>query len=140
MDFQFVNKADQAAFALEKAKRGLEQAKLDLEAAKIAYEEVMAQAESHGLPRARLKKLVDERVQALLDGGLVDLGASAAARGAGASAGKPEKTPKKPRKAAAASQTNKTEPDGAEPDEPNAVADIWAPAGDEAEASAPSNA
>lgn len=128
MDFSFITQADQAAFELERAKRALELAKSNLETAKQAYDAIMAQAENNGIPRARLKKLVDERVQALLDGGLADAGAGARLLP------KSERGAKKPKKTPVA-----------EPEVPlRPVPDIWngSEPGAEAEsdATAPSNA
>ena len=103
MDFQFFHQADQAAFNLEKAKRSLELAKAALEAAKLAFDDVMARAEELGVPKAKLRKIVEERVQVLFDSGLVgpELSSAAAVREAAA---KPEriKRLKKPSEAAAA--------------------------------------
>lgn len=124
MDFSFITQADQAAFELERAKRALDLAKSNLETAKQTYDAIMAQAENNGIPRARLKKLVDERVQALLEGGLADARLVP----------KAEKGAKKPKKAPVA-----------EPEVPlRPVPDIWTGSEPEAEAesdaSAPSNA
>lgn len=147
MDFQFVVQADQAAFELERAKRALEAAKANLDSAKQAYDEIMSRAEEHGIPRARLKKLVDERVQALMEGGLADVAQAKPSA-------KSEKAPKKPSnkkapsgESAAGSKAASREPaadkeDAANSDDPvvevplRPVPDIWEAPNEEA----PSNA
>ena len=91
MDLDFLSQADNATLKLELAKIALETAKANLEAAKQAYEDVLAQADHHGIPRAKLKKLAEDRVQALIDSGLV----SVTARSDGAKADARKERPKK---------------------------------------------
>ena len=91
MDLDFLSQADNATLKLELAKMALETAKANLEVAKQSYEDVLAQADSHGIPRAKLKKLAEDRVQALIDSGLV----SVTARGDGAKAEAKKDRPKK---------------------------------------------
>lgn len=71
MDLEFLARADSATLKLELAKQAIESAKSEFEACKKAYDEVMAQAEEHGIPKAKLKKLTEERIQALFDSGMV---------------------------------------------------------------------
>jgi len=71
MDLNFLSQADNVALKLELAKAALETAKGQLEAAKQAYEDLLSQADNHGIPKAKLKKLTEDRVQALLESGLV---------------------------------------------------------------------
>ncbi len=92
MDFAFLAKADAATIQLEKAKRALETAKADLDTAKKAYEEILTQADEMGFPKNKLKKLTEDRVQALFENGLLDF-KEAAPR---------EPNAKRPRKAKAA--------------------------------------
>lgn len=73
MDFTFLSQADEATLRLEMAKRAIEIAKAEFEQAKLRYEETLAQAEEHGLTKAKLKKLTEERVNALFETGMVDL-------------------------------------------------------------------
>lgn len=72
MDFAFLSQADHVTLQLELARASLETAKAQFEAAKSAHEELLAQADSRGIPRAKLKKLTEDRVQALLEAGLVE--------------------------------------------------------------------
>lgn len=67
-------KIDFAAVQFEKAKREIENAKVNFERAKQGYEEVLTQAESLGLSKAKLKRVAEERVNALIDCGLLDMG------------------------------------------------------------------
>lgn len=93
MDLDFLSQADNANLKLELAKMALETAKANLEAAKQTYEDVLAKADDHGIPRAKLKKLAEDRVQALIDSGLVN----ANARNDGARAEAKKERPKKPK-------------------------------------------
>ena len=108
MDLSLLNQADAATLQLERAKRALDAAKLDLDAAKKAYEEVLAQADEHGIPKAKLKKLAEDRVSALLDSGLLD--GDGGARNA--SAAKPKSA--KPKKAKADKGEDRADEDPAE--------------------------
>lgn len=96
MDFNFLSQADNVTLKLELAKRALENAKADLDKAKQAYEELFSQAENHGIAKAKLKKLTEERVQALFENGVISGGLT--------SPGEPkrERPVKKPKKTAEA--------------------------------------
>ncbi|HND85459.1 MAG TPA: hypothetical protein PLU50_06605 [Pseudobdellovibrionaceae bacterium] len=74
VDFDFLKQADTVTLNLEKAKRAIEIAKQELEQAKIAYDETFSQAEEHGIPKAKLRKLTEDRVQAMIESGLLDMG------------------------------------------------------------------
>lgn len=67
LDFEFLSQADEVTLKLEKAKRALDLAKQELESAKQDYEQLFSQAEEHGFQRARLKKMTEERAQAILE-------------------------------------------------------------------------
>lgn len=71
MDLDFLAKADRVTLNLELAKKAIETAKAEFENAKRAYDELFSQAEAHGIPKAKLKKLTEERVQALLESGVI---------------------------------------------------------------------
>ncbi len=71
MDLEFLSQADQVTLKLEVAKRALETAKTELENAKRAYDELFAQAEHHGFAKAKLKKVTEERIQSLIDSGMI---------------------------------------------------------------------
>lgn len=91
MDLSFLSEADNAALKLELAKAAMERAKFDFEQAKAAYDSVLGQADAHGIPKAKLKKLTEERIQALFETGIVP-------RVEFATPAKPSE-PKRPRKA-----------------------------------------
>src|SRR3546814_10245587 len=72
-----VAEADAAALAVEAAKSELEiarqaadAAKQVLDSTKGAYDDVLSKADDAGVPKAKLRKLVDERLRALIDAGL----------------------------------------------------------------------
>lgn len=69
---EYLAKVDFAAVQFEKAKREMESAKVNFERSKQAYEEVLTQAEALGLAKAKLKRVAEERVTALLEIGLID--------------------------------------------------------------------
>lgn len=71
LDLAFLAQADAATLALELARCQLEAAKASFEGAKQAHEELLGQAENHGLPKAKLRKITEERVSALMESGLV---------------------------------------------------------------------
>lgn len=78
---KLIHDADQAAVELETARIQVETAKQFLETAKAAQEqarglldEVCARAEELGTPRSKIKKLVEERAQALVASGLIPAG------------------------------------------------------------------
>lgn len=93
MDFTFLAHADTVTLQFEKAKRALEAAKADLELAKKAYDEMLAQADKRGLPKAKLKKLTEDRVAALFEAGLLDFREDASPKVA--KVAKPKATAKK---------------------------------------------
>lgn len=78
---KIIQDADQAAVELEMARMRVETAKQYLETAKGAQEqariildEVFARAEELGTPKAKIKKLVEERAQSLVASGLIPTG------------------------------------------------------------------
>lgn len=71
MDLTFLAQADQATLKLELARHALEAAKGAFESAKLEYDDLLAQSDTHGFPRAKLKKLTEERWQGLMESGLV---------------------------------------------------------------------
>lgn len=71
MDLTFLAQADQATLKLELAKSALEAAKTAFDQAKQAYDDLLNQADTHGIPRPKLKKLTEDRVQALFENGLI---------------------------------------------------------------------
>ena len=71
LDLAFLAQADSATLALELARSQLDAAKAAFEAAKQAHEELLGQGENHGLPKAKLRKITEERVSALIESGLV---------------------------------------------------------------------
>lgn len=58
--------------ALEHAKKAVEQAKERFDLTKNYFEQVIAKADEAGIPRAKFKKLVEERVAVLWNSGLLD--------------------------------------------------------------------
>jgi len=95
MDFSFLAQADHVTLQFEKAKRALETAKADLDLAKKAYDELLAQADERGIPKAKLKKLTEDRVAALFDAGLLDFREEPTPKAAKVSKPKAPKVPKK---------------------------------------------
>lgn len=73
MDFTFLAEADAVSLQLERAKRNLEIAKFDFETAKSEYEALLGRADDNGIPKAKFKKLTEERLAGLIDSGLIDL-------------------------------------------------------------------
>jgi len=74
MDLAFLSQVDEVTLQLELARAAFEGAKAQFETARATQEEVLSQAESHGFPRTKVKKLAEERVQSLLESGLVERG------------------------------------------------------------------
>ncbi len=75
---KLLQEGDSIGLEMEKAREALEAAKLALEQAKEQFEEVKGQleqivtkAEEAGIPRAKFKKLVEERVAAMWASGLI---------------------------------------------------------------------
>jgi DNA invertase Pin-like site-specific DNA recombinase len=71
MDLDFLAQADSVTLKLELAKQAIEAAKIEFEICKKAYDELFAKAEERGMPKGKLKKLTEERIQALFDSGMV---------------------------------------------------------------------
>src|SRR3546814_18449761 len=78
-----VAEADAAALAVEAAKSELEiarqaadAAKQVLDSTKGAYDDVLSKADDAGVPKAKLRTLVDERLRALIDAGLGEMAAA----------------------------------------------------------------
>jgi hypothetical protein len=74
---QLIQEADFAIMEIERsraavdaAKLALESAKEDFERARSAFDQVIAGADALAVPRAKLKKLAEERAAALLASGL----------------------------------------------------------------------
>lgn len=63
---------------LESAKLQLELAKEKLDSSRQKFESVVSQADQFGIPRAKLRKLVEERSQSLVASGLFSTPANAA--------------------------------------------------------------
>ncbi len=61
--------------ALDLAKSAVDQAKERFELTKNYFEQVIARADEAGIPRAKFKKLVEERIAGLWNSGLIDQGA-----------------------------------------------------------------
>jgi hypothetical protein len=72
MDLSFLSQADAVMLEMEKAKRALDAAKADFENAKRSYDELLARADEVGVPKAKLKKLVEDRIALLFESGLLD--------------------------------------------------------------------
>lgn len=71
MDITFLSQADSVTLKLELAKAALETAKNNLETAKQAYDDLLGQADAHGIPKAKLKKLTEDRAQVLFESGIL---------------------------------------------------------------------
>jgi hypothetical protein len=96
MDLSFLSRADQVTLQLELAKTAFEEAKAKLDLAKQAYDALLAEADEHGIPKAKLKKLTEDRVQALLDSGiLASFGAGESKAAIEPKRERPKKTTKK---------------------------------------------
>ena len=67
---------ENARGAVEAAKAQFESAKEDFELAKTSFDETIAKADEINVPRAKLKKLVEERSAALMASGLYNSGLS----------------------------------------------------------------
>lgn len=78
-----VGEADSVAITLERtkqkveaAKQALEAAKQELERVKEAYEEVLGRAEAAGISKAKIKKLVEDRILEMANLGLIESAAT----------------------------------------------------------------
>jgi len=78
MDIKFLSEADTVTLQFEKAKRALESAKVELETAKKNYDEMLSRADEMGIPKAKLKKITEDRIQSLVDNGLLEFSDSRA--------------------------------------------------------------
>lgn len=76
--------------ALEHAKKAVEQAKERYDLTKSYFEQAIAKADEAGIPRAKFKKLVEERVAGLWNSGLMNQAEEKAA--------KPPRTPRPAKK------------------------------------------
>ncbi|MGE3680651.1 MAG: hypothetical protein AB7G93_02920 [Bdellovibrionales bacterium] len=74
MDLNFLALADATTLEMEKAKRALEAAKAAFETAKQNYEDMLAKSDEVGIPKGKLKKLTEDRIQMLFESGLVGSG------------------------------------------------------------------
>lgn len=75
---KLIQEADVASIDFEKARAQVEAAKLSLETAKeqqdqarAALDEIVNRADEYGVPRAKVKKLIEERTQMLMASGLI---------------------------------------------------------------------
>lgn len=73
-----IQEADRVAFDLETARANIEVAKQNLESAKDtfeqtkkSYEEMLSKADELGVPRPKIRKLMEERTMALVASGLI---------------------------------------------------------------------
>ncbi len=71
MDLKFLHQIDLATLNLEQARRDLELAKSVFETAKQEHESVLAKSEEFGVNRSKVRKLAEDRVQALFESGLL---------------------------------------------------------------------
>lgn len=83
---------EQARTAVDMAKLHFEMAKEDFEARRQVFDQVIASADTLGVPRGKLKKLAEERSAALLASGLLAVPANAGRPG---SLNKPPKSVRK---------------------------------------------
>lgn len=72
MDLSFLSQAEAVMLEMEKAKRNLETAKTNFENAKKDYDELLMKADDVGVPKAKLKKLLEDRIAMLFDSGIMD--------------------------------------------------------------------
>lgn len=93
---------ENARAAVEAAKAQLEAAKDTLESSKFAFDQVIARADELGVPRAKLRKLVEERAAVLMASGLVSTPVNA-------SATRTPKPPKAAKKKKPVDETNEFE-------------------------------
>jgi DNA-directed RNA polymerase beta' subunit len=75
---KLIQEADVASVEFEKARAHVDAAKLSLETAKdqqeqarVALDEIVNRADEFGVPRAKVKKLIEERTQMLMASGLI---------------------------------------------------------------------
>jgi hypothetical protein len=76
---KFIQEADVAALQMEQAKgtvetakQALETAKDNLDQARRFFDELLVRADELGIPRPKVRKLIEERTLALVASGLVD--------------------------------------------------------------------
>ena len=72
MDLSFLSEAEGVMLEMEKARRNFETAKLNLDNAKRSCDELLSKADELGVPKAKLKKLIEDRIAMLFDSGLLD--------------------------------------------------------------------
>lgn len=72
MDLSFLSEAEAVMLEMEKAKRGLEAAKANFENAKRNYDDLLTKADEVGVPKAKLKKLLEDRIAMLFESGIMD--------------------------------------------------------------------
>lgn len=72
MDLSFLSQAEAVMLEMEKAKRGLEAAKASFEDAKRNYDEFLVRADEFGVPKAKLKKILEDRIAILFESGIMD--------------------------------------------------------------------
>jgi hypothetical protein len=101
MDFSFLAEADSVVLKLERAKRALETAKAELDTAKKDYDDLLSRSDELGIPRSKLRKLAEDRVQLLFESGLLDFTA--------VSAPNREAKPRKPKKTASVTPSESIE-------------------------------
>lgn len=73
MNLRFLAQADAVTLELETAKHNLELAKLAFETTRKSYDEMLSQADDEGIPKAKLKKITEERIQSLRESGMLEL-------------------------------------------------------------------
>jgi len=114
MDLSFLSQAESVMLEMEKAKRNLETAKTNFDNAKRDYDELLSKADEVGVPKAKLKKLLEDRIAMLFDSGILDFldGQSEAV-----AAKKPRK-PKRPKAEAPEEVSEEVKADES-PDEPS---------------------
>ena len=97
-----IQEADRVAFDLETARANIEVAKQNLELAKEtfentkrSYEEMLSKADDLGVPRPKIRKLMEERTLALVSSGLVFADSPATSQPKSAKVAKASKPSKK---------------------------------------------
>ncbi len=83
---------ERAKIAVEVAKDSWEKAKEEYEDARKAFEKVLFKADEMAIPRQRIRKLIDDRTQALVASGLIESEARASLARTSAKASKKPKT------------------------------------------------
>jgi outer membrane protein TolC len=87
---------ERAKYAIDESKEAWEKAKEEYEDARKALEKVLFKADEMAIPRQRIRKLIDDRTQALVASGLIATEAkSSSSRGTTKAPKKPKAAPKK---------------------------------------------